>query len=131
MLAAALTKNTSITKLHFYDNEIGDSEVSALALALPLNTTLIGLDLMNNAIGDSGAVALAKALKGGQSRIKSLNLGHNEIGDSGAAALVEALHDNTGIRRLSSVNNKIGDPWKLALRSTWETRKAPYDDLYL
>ena len=93
---------------------IGDAGATALAGAIEKNTGLTGLYLYRNNIGDAGAVALAGALEK-NTVLTGLGLHSNKIGDAGATALAGALEKNTVLTKLILTNNNIGDAGNAAL----------------
>eukprot|EP00300_Choanocystis_sp_HF-7_P002279 c11757_g1_i1.p1 GENE.c11757_g1_i1~~c11757_g1_i1.p1 ORF type:complete len:308 (+),score=64.75 c11757_g1_i1:1117-2040(+) len=102
-----LHKNTSLGKIHFSDNNVGDLGARALANALRTNTTIMRLELGMNNVGDEGARVLADALMTNTALIR-LDLGKN-VSNQGARALADALRTNKTLQVLDLSRNKIGD----------------------
>ena len=75
-LLDALQKNSAVTSLNLYGNNIGDDGAKAIADHLQ-GSSITNLNLSLNAIGDDGATAIADHLQG--SSITSLNLDDNNI----------------------------------------------------
>ncbi|RUS30588.1 LOW QUALITY PROTEIN: hypothetical protein BC938DRAFT_479210, partial [Jimgerdemannia flammicorona] len=150
MLKNILQKCLQLRKFNLSDNNIEDTEASALAEVLKMNTSLQNLELMNNRIGEKGAIALADALKT-NTALQNLNLyGSNEaryvsafvclafqlttarvhpvhspivngVGDSGAIALANALKTNTGLQNLNLEHNGVGEKGAIALADALKT----------
>ena len=130
ILAHAMTKNSTVTKLHLYGGGIGDSGAAALAKAVEINSTLTHLRLSGNGIGDSGAAALAKAVEI-NSTLTHLRLFGNGIGDSGAAALAKALEINSTLTHLYLSGHGIDDSGAAALAKAVEINSTLTElDLY-
>ena len=108
LLAHALSVNTSLFSLDLRSNFLIAEKTNSLAQALRVNTSLSSLDLSGNSIGDEGANSLAQALRVNTS-LSSLELGDNSIGDEGANSLAEALRENTSLSSLNLRYNSIGD----------------------
>lgn len=92
-LIGALTQshNTAIRWVRLCNNQLGDTDIEAIAGALERNDTLHSLLLGNNRIGDAGAEALSRALVKNQScALRELYIWDNQITESGARALVSA-----------------------------------------
>lgn len=106
--------NKKVTKLCLCENEIGDTEVVALARDLENNKTVTTLDLRKNNIGDVGAAALAKVLETNKT-LTTVYLQGNQIGDAGAVAFANALKINKTLITLGLECNRIGDAGTIAL----------------
>ena len=107
-LAQALHHNSTLEKLHLFDNNICDVGATDLAQALHHNSALKELNLVGNNISDAGATALAQALHH-NSTLKELNLVGNNISDAGATALARALHHNSTLKELNLSDNNLSD----------------------
>lgn len=93
-LSTALSKNSTLTSLDLWGNEIGDTGVRFL-LEAPLDVTALrNLAFRDNMIGDAGVASVTKALSGNIS-LTNLDLRDNMISDSGVVFLTKALLINT------------------------------------
>ncbi len=146
VLGEALKQNSSLTRLHLYESNIGDHGAASLAevmkgnalhltelnlcdsnigedgavslvKALKENTNITQLDLSGNNISNRGSAGLAEALKGTTS-LTELNLSRNKIGDHGAACLAEVLNVESSLTRLDLSNNNVGDAGAASLAET-------------
>ena len=101
LLAQGLCSNTTVKKISFGDNPIGDEGAMAFASMLGgsisrvvgfenAQTALQDVNLSLCSIGSVGAQHLAQALCVNTS-VKTLDLSHNLLGDEGAKALAEML----------------------------------------
>mmetsp|Transcript_44859 Transcript_44859/g.87959 ORF Transcript_44859/g.87959 Transcript_44859/m.87959 type:complete len:355 (-) Transcript_44859:132-1196(-) len=112
LLASAISKNCSLTRLGLDFNSIGPVGTSALAKATMTNSTLTYLDLSNNKIGDEGAAALALVVSRPQSALTILSLNACEITGEGGRSLAKAVEtlvpNDSKLESLSLSRNKIG-----------------------
>ena len=129
ILAYALERNLTLTKLYLLGNKIGDLGAAALAKAMEINSTLTRLILSCNKIGDLGAAALATAIEI-NSALAHLVLSSNKISDSGATALAKAVEVNPTLTYLKLSNNEIGNLGAVALAKAME-RNSTLTWLYL
>ena len=85
--------NHSLQELHMYDNNIGDSGISAIIEALD-NCKINYLDVSKCNITLHGATMLAAALSSNHT-IRTLDLWYNAITVEGALLIVKSAVDNT------------------------------------
>ena len=107
--ASLLSSNMlpSLTALHLNRAGIGNIGASMLAASLSRNSTLQELALSHNWIGDTGAFSLADML-GLNKQLRSIALQYNLIGDEGAEAVAESLADNSTLEVLDLDGNGMG-----------------------
>ena len=99
LLAAALSKNTSLKTLELSSNGLDDEDAQVLADAVCDNSSLQELFLARNKITDVGITALAERIpemKG----LKKLSLWGNSFGEEGAKELLAGLRCNTELEEL-------------------------------
>ena len=121
---AILLKNNPAKKdLNLINNQIGDTEVQALAAALQVNQSLLSLNLQHNQIGAAGAQVLEAALQVNQS-IQTLDLSFNQIGIAGTQALGTVLQVNHTLQVLNLDRNYIGDAGIQALEAALQVNQS-------
>ncbi|KAL7459132.1 hypothetical protein ACHAWC_010847 [Mediolabrus comicus] len=113
-ISTGLASLTSLEKLHFSGNSIGDDGARALGAELVNLRSLEDLNLGDNSIGDVGASALAAGLVNLRS-LEDLNLGENSIGDDGARALAAGLKNLQSLETLNLSSNSIGSTGATAI----------------
>lgn len=113
-LLRALKRNTSITSVNLWRNNLGYPGALALSNLLTTNTTIVSLNLENNNIDSSGVNLIATSLKRNKC-LKTLDLSLNEIGDEGARGLADALEQNSSLMSLNLGRNFVGDKGARAL----------------
>jgi len=113
-LADLLVKNDTIVKLILAENNIGDDGAKEIAIALRTNKTLTILVLAVNHIGDDGAKEISAALRTNKA-LTVLSLADNHIGDDGAKEIATALRTNKSVTNLDLTQNYIGDSGVSAL----------------
>eukprot|EP01138_Halocafeteria_seosinensis_P014818 gb/GECG01015127.1/.p1 GENE.gb/GECG01015127.1/~~gb/GECG01015127.1/.p1 ORF type:complete len:781 (+),score=70.91 gb/GECG01015127.1/:1-2343(+) len=99
IIAATLTKNTTIRSFRLEDTNIGPEGANMLATSLSQNQFINMLSLKGNSIGDSGTTSLTEALLN-NTTIHQLNLEDNVLSDAGLSQLSRLLEDRTAITRL-------------------------------
>ncbi|RIB30296.1 hypothetical protein C2G38_2238357 [Gigaspora rosea] len=114
MLADALCKNSTLTYLNLYGNNLGSEGGKALAGALCKNSTLTSLNLGCNKLGSEGGKALADALCK-NSTLTCLDLSENELGFGEGKALANALCKNSTLTCLNLEYNELGSEGGKAL----------------
>ena len=105
--AVEMLRNTSLTSLDFWDNNLGPEGAAAFSEVLKTNTTLTRLTLGRNRLGTIGGAAIAEALKT-NSTLASLDLGLNSIGPASGVVFAEALNTNTTLTSLNMEFNELG-----------------------
>ena len=99
-VAEALGHNSALRHLNLRRNELGNTEIRALARALTINTTLKYLDLEDNPMGSAGCRALAAALTA-TSTLEHLGIDVLGSGRRALAALAAALDGHPSVKQLS------------------------------
>ena len=103
-LAAALTKNHTLTYLELSDNPIGDIGAAAFGDMVRNNTALTRLHLNRCGITSGGCVQLAAGLTE-NGTLGSLRMSRNHVGVEGAKALSKVIEENKTLRNLSLYND--------------------------
>ncbi|MBS0359701.1 MAG: NACHT domain-containing protein [Proteobacteria bacterium] len=149
-IARALEKNTTLTSLSIWLNEISDAGTTEMAKALERNTTLTKLDLTctwgefdllkiagalekntmltdlklsSNQIGGAGAIEMAKALERNTTLTK-LDLRCAWIGEFDLPKIARALEKNTTLTDLKLSSNQIGDTGAIEIARVLEKNKT-------
>ncbi len=130
-LALALTVNTTLARLHFLGQSIGDSGALQFAAALQINSSLTSICLGRNRFQPNGISTIAQALIGNSSllcldlsgnhtgkaypkiaelvtknsTLTALDVRENHIPEQGAEAIAVACLANTSITHLDYRNN--------------------------
>lgn len=104
ILADALEKNTTITRLDLEGNRISDVGAKAIFAAVldPPHPRLLSLNLAYNQLSDDALVLLGRLI-----RIEDLQLEGNEISDRGALDLAKAGMGSTSLRWLNLASNRL------------------------
>lgn len=107
VLASALKKNNTITKIELDNNNIGDEGAKHLAATLNTNNILECISLSSNNIGDGGAKAIFDSLIEDNNTIKSITMSYNNFGDESAESIASVLLYNTSITSIYIFDSKI------------------------
>jgi hypothetical protein len=122
-LAAALSGNSTLTKLILSGNDLGDDGAKVFAEALAVNTGLRVMDLGANEISTPGATELGKAIAANKA-LKTLDLSYNKVGGGGAAALADGLRTNMTLTTLYLHGNHVGTFGSNALADALDANKV-------
>jgi len=106
LLAAGLTKNTTLRTLDLRSNNLLDDSASHLAECVK-HSGLSKVDVSNNAFTSHASRLLAAALSE-DNLLQELILDDNKLGAKGATRLGVALANNTRLTSLSLRNNDLG-----------------------
>lgn len=106
MLCRALMINSTVTKLQFSNNIIGDIGVVYIAELLASNSSITEVDLTNNSIGNRGAQKLCDALQLNSS-LKVLKLDNNMFDAAGVSGFLEMLRNNNTIAVISMEHTRV------------------------
>jgi len=98
--------STSITKLHFGDNNLGDDGFASIAAALSKQTQLERLSLRDNSLGATSCKAL-EPMVSIFPRLSYLDLSYNIIDDTGLEALVGGLSKSNSVEKLYLSGNRL------------------------
>ncbi|XP_065841364.1 NLR family CARD domain-containing protein 3-like [Oscarella lobularis] len=101
------------------NSSLGDKSVELIARALARNSTLTRLGLKSCRVGDEGTVQLARSLRENRC-LEHLLLDNNEIGDAGAIELADALQRNRTLKYLSLTKTRIGGQGRAKLTRSLE-----------
>ncbi|XP_067041885.1 NLR family CARD domain-containing protein 3-like [Acropora muricata] len=123
LLAHALRVNTSLLFLDLRSIFLSAEKTNLLAQALRVNTSLSSLELSGNFMGAEGANSLAQALRVNIT-LSSLNLRGNFIGTEGANSLAQTLRVNTSLSSMDLSLNSIGDEGAISLAHALRTNTS-------
>nr|XP_014352408.1 PREDICTED: NACHT, LRR and PYD domains-containing protein 1-like isoform X2 [Latimeria chalumnae] len=122
-LSSVLSKNSSLTELHLYYNNLGDSGVKHLSAGLrnpscKLQTLLLcGCGLIAGCCEDLSSILSTN------SSLMELNLDFNNLGDSGVKHLSAGLRDpNCKLQTLVVSRNGLSPAMKAELRETSKSK---------
>ncbi|KAK1733272.1 leucine-rich repeat protein [Skeletonema marinoi] len=98
--------STSIRKLHFGENNLGDDGFASIAAALSKQTQLERLSLRDNSLGATSCKAL-EPMVSIFPRLSYLDLSFNIIDDTGLEALVGGLSKSNSLEELNLSGNRL------------------------
>ena len=122
-VAAGLSKNRTVVRLHLAWNGFGDFGAKVLAAALERNCTLKALDLTSNLIRTEGGAALAHSLDLNRA-LETLILTDNAIGDATGELLADLTKRNRTLTTLLLHSNPIKPAFLQAIRKSAETNRT-------
>ena len=104
-LAIGSSKNKSLTRVTFENNNISDEGSVDIITSLSMHPHLQNLWWNGNRLGTKGCTALATLLRCSATQLKFLYLDNNEINDGGIEALVPALKGSSNLQTLYMNDN--------------------------
>ena len=147
ILAGNLRQNTTLKKLNFAGNDLGDVGVKAITAALTPDTSLMGMATRNNDndhsdredgrrwsalhylslqgtnCGEQGALAVTEMLRSNDTLLQ-LNIPDNPLGCKGVTYIAEALKSNRTLNCLDLIQTDCSDEGAAALADMLRSNKT-------